>query len=439
VTKSVILYTVLGIFAGILAIIHSAFFELKTPAPTENSFLQATAQKYINPPETLKPEQSETRPRGNWRSYTIQRGDNLSRIFSKFKIPPKVLQEILSGDELSSELTALFPGRNIELLVNGNGLLDQLRYHQDKIDTVEVRRTHFGYSITKSSKPLEKRTASAHGIIHSSLYNDAKVAGLSDKLVMEMANIFAWDIDFALEIRVGDEFTVFYEQFYLDDKPYRVGKILAAEFINRGKVHTAIRFIEDNGVAGYYTPDGETLRKAFLRTPVEFARISSHFNLRRRHPILNKIRAHKGTDYAAPSGTPIRATGKGQISFRGMKGGYGRVVIVQHGQQYSTLYAHMSRFGKPRKGSQIKQGQIIGYVGKSGLATGPHLHYEFRVNGVHRNPLTVKLPNSIPIDQASMPRFRKDTPTLLAQLRTYRTNTIAKADYPEKTGSIELD
>ena len=430
-TKSVILMSVLGIFAGILAIIHSTLFEPETAAPPANAFQQLTAQKDINRPEPPKPQNSEVRSRENWRSYTIQRGDSLSRIFSKFKIPAKVLQDILSGDELSSELTALYPGRNIELLVNGKGLLDKLRYHQNKIDTVEVSRTDFDYSITKSSKPLEKRTANAYGVIHSSLYNDAKVAGLSDKLVMEMANIFAWDIDFALEIRVGDEFTVSYEQFYLDDKPYRTGKILAVEFINRGKTHTAVRFIDDHGVASYYTPDGESLKKAFLRTPVEFARISSHFNLRRRHPVLNKIRAHKGTDYAAPSGTPVRATGKGRISFRGKKGGYGRVVIVQHGQQYSTLYAHMSRFGKPRKGSQIKQGQIIGYVGKSGLATGPHLHYEFRVNGVHRNPLTVKLPNSLPINQASMPRFRRDTQPLLAQLRTYRNNTIAKADHQE--------
>ncbi len=246
---------------------------------------------------------------------------------------------------------------------------------------------------------------------------------------MELANIFGWDIDFALEIRAGDQFTVVYQEDYLDGRKLRDGPILAAEFVNQGRTYRAVRYVDKNGHADYFTPDGKSVRKAFLRTPVKIARISSRFNLRRKHPILNRIRAHKGVDYAAPKGTPIRASGDGRISYRGRKGGYGKTVIIEHGGGISTLYGHMSRYArKKRTGTRVKQGDIIGYIGKTGLASGNHLHYEFRVNGVHRNPLTVKLPAAKPIARNLKADFERQIQPLIAQLDALSRTMLAKAE-----------
>ena len=242
-------------------------------------------------------------------------------------------------------------------------------------------------------------------------------AMVEDKLIMELASIFGWDIDFVLDIRENDSFKMLYEEMFLDGEKIGTGNILAAEFTNKKKTYTAVRYVDAKGDAQYFAPNGDTMRKEFLRTPIEFARISSHFNLRRKHPILNKIRAHKGTDYAAPRGTPIRSAGDGKVVFAGVKGGYGKTIIIQHGQSYRTLYAHLKGYRKGiRVGKRVKQGQTIGYVGSSGLATGPHLHYEFHVNGRVRNPVTVKLPKAKAVAKAERPRFEKQIAPLVEQL-----------------------
>jgi murein DD-endopeptidase MepM/ murein hydrolase activator NlpD len=275
----------------------------------------------------------------------------------------------------------------------------------------------------------ERRISNASGTINSSLFVAAQKAGLPDNLTMELANIFGWDIDFALDIREGDKFTILYEELYLDGEKVENGDILAAEFINSGKIFQAIRYTDQGGNTDYYSPDGKSMRKQFLRTPVEFSRISSGFSLGRKHPVLNRIRAHKGVDYAASTGTPIKATANGKIIHRGSKGGYGNAIIIQHGTQYSTLYAHMSRYkGGLRKGSRVKQGQIIGYVGSSGLATGPHLHYEFRVNGVHRDPLRVKLPGAPPLDKKYMADFKVKASNMIARLDRVRSVQVASSN-----------
>jgi len=274
---------------------------------------------------------------------------------------------------------------------------------------------------------VELRQAYAAGTIEDSLFQSAQRAGLSDNLTMELAAIFGWDIDFALDIREGDHFAVVYEDKYLNGNKIGTGDIIAAEFTNRGTTYRAIRYTDASGHTDYYSPDGHSLRRAFLRTPVKFTRISSRFSLHRMHPILNRIRAHKGVDYAAPIGTPIRAAGDGKIIFRGRKGGYGRVIIIRHGSHYSTLYGHMSAFNsKVRLGSHVRQGQVIGYVGMSGLATGPHLHYEFRVNGVHRNPLTVKLPQAKPIEARYRDDFLRHAAPLVAQLELVKRTLLAR-------------
>ena len=237
---------------------------------------------------------------------------------------------------------------------------------------------------------------------------------------MELANIFGWDIDFALDIRKQDQFALIYEEKYLDDALIGEGQILAAQFTNRGEVFNAIRHSDGN----YYSPKGYSMRKAFLRSPVDFFRISSKYNLKRKHPVLKTIRPHRGVDYAAATGTPIKASGDGKVIWLGTKGGYGRTIILQHAGIYTTLYAHMSKYNsKVKKGSRVKQGQIIGYIGSSGLVTGPHLHYEFRVNGVHKNPLKVKFPNVKPLNKEQMEDFKPVANTILAQLEAYRLGT----------------
>ncbi len=358
-------------------------------------------------------------------SHIIKSGQTLSSIFSSLELNSNDLLQIINANDTGKLFASIRPGKQLVAKIDSNGVLQELSYAKNSFEMLTAKRIDDHFEVKLHSKPVEKKIASAHGVIHSSLFLDGKNAGLPDKIIMELANIFAWDIDFALSLREGDQFTVVYEKLFVDNKESGIGDIVSAEFINQGKTYTAVRFKDPDGNINYYTPDGKSLRKAFLRTPVDFARISSHFNLRRKHPVLNRIRAHKGVDYAARTGTPVKTTGDGKITFRGRKRGYGRVVIVQHGQKYTTLYAHLSAFKKgQRVGKRVKQGQVIGYVGMSGLATGPHLHYEFRVNGVHRNPLTVKLPHATPVNNSLLAEFNKQTQPLIDQLNKIKAHSL---------------
>jgi murein DD-endopeptidase MepM/ murein hydrolase activator NlpD len=357
--------------------------------------------------------------------HKIKQGENLSTIFSNLDLSKTDLHSITHASEIGKQFASITPGKDLVVSINTEGLLQQLVYKKNSIDTLKADRSNDGFNVKIISKLVERKVTSTQATINSSLFLDGKDAGLSDKLIMQLADIFAWDIDFALSLRKGDQFTVVYEKIFVDGKEIDTGNIISAEFVNQSHPYTAVRFEDKKGTVNYFTPDGKSMRKAFLRTPVDFARISSHFNLKRKHPVLNRIRAHKGVDYAARSGTPIKTTGNGKIVFRGRKGGYGRVVIVKHGQKYSTLYAHMSRYKKGQKvGSRVKQGQTIGYVGKSGLATGAHLHYEFRINGIHRNPLTVKLPHSLPIKKSLLAEFKKQTTPLITQLNKVKAKSL---------------
>lgn len=383
----------------------------------------------------LKPEVSDLAaltPIESWKTHKIQSGENLSLIFAREGIDKQVLNQILNSSEAGEKLATVRSGKTMKFLFDNAGQLQKLSYQLNRLDSIEVTRDNKGFEARKHSRPVERRIAHAHAVIHSSLFADAKSAGLTDKTIMDIVNIFSWDIDFAKALNPGDEITVIYERLFIDGEFIASGNVLAVDFINRGKSHTALRFEDENGSTAYYTPDGNSLRRAFLKTPVEFARISSHFNLHRRHPVLNRIRAHKGVDYAAATGTPVRTTGDGTVVFRGRKGGYGRVVIVQHGKKYSTLYAHLSKFSSgASKGAQVSQGQTIGYVGKSGLATGPHLHYEFRIDGRHQNPLTVKLPNTLPLEADKLAEFKSSASILLGQLELYRSTVLlAQAEPP---------
>jgi murein DD-endopeptidase MepM/ murein hydrolase activator NlpD len=362
----------------------------------------------------------------NWQEVTVRSGDSLAAIFSRQGIPPQELHNLLAQGGATHNLKKIYPGQTLRIMTGEEGKLLKLVYQVDRLSTLEVSRSGEEYQISTSHRTPERRIKNATGTIDSSLFMSAQQAGLSDSLTMELAGIFGWDIDFVLDIREGDQFTVLYEELYLDGENIGNGEILAAEFVNQGQKYQAIRYTDKSGKTDFYSLDGKSMRKAFLRTPVEFSRISSGFSLGRKHPILNKIRAHKGVDYAAATGTPIKATSNGKIVHRGDKGGYGKTIIIQHGNKYSTLYAHLSGYRKGLKeGSRVKQGQVIGYLGSSGLATGPHLHYEFRVDGVHRDPLRVKLPGAEPLDKKYRDDFNAKAESLVAQLDLVRGVQVA--------------
>lgn len=356
--------------------------------------------------------------------HTIKPGESLASIFSAMDLDPQDLHKIVHSNGMGEQFANVNPGQDIVATVNANGELEQLTYAKNPWETLIATRQDGGFNVKSFSKRIDYQISSAHATIHTSLFEDGVRSGLSEKLILKLADIFAWDIDFALNLRDGDQFTVIYETLFVDDKEFDSGEILGVEFINQNKTYTAVRFDDNQGHSGYYTPEGNSLRKAFLQTPIDFAKVSSRFDLHRKHPILNTIRAHKGIDYAASTGTPIKATGDGKITLRGVKNDYGNVVEIQHGTQYSTLFAHLSRFKTGLKqGSLVKQGDVIGYVGQTGLATGPHLHYEFRINGQHVNPLSAKLPRSIPMDNNLLAKFKSQTQPLLAQLKQSQAET----------------
>ncbi len=383
-----------------------------------------TAEQHKHPAATTSPA---TRTREI--VHRIRRGETLAGIFKKYGLAPSVVHQVLHSGKPAKALSHIRPGQELRFELGSDGQLQRLTFTRSPIERLLVTQADTGYRVRVDKKKVEHRIATVAGTIHSSLFADGQKAGLSDSQIMELAEIFGWDIDFALEIRAGDQFRVVFDEQLVDGKKYANGPILAAEFVNRGKTYTAFRF-EHDGEVGYYDAQGHSKRRAFIRTPIRFARISSRFTLKRWHPVLKKWRSHKGVDYAAPRGTPVKATGDGKVVFRGWKGGYGRVVVIQHGRKYQTVYAHMSRFRRGvRTGSVVRQGQVIGYVGQSGLATGPHLHYEFRVNGRHRNPLTVKLPRSLSLPRRQLAAFKRQTAPLAQQLASLRAKSmVAKND-----------
>ncbi|HSQ70325.1 MAG TPA: peptidoglycan DD-metalloendopeptidase family protein [Steroidobacteraceae bacterium] len=348
---------------------------------------------------------------------TVQRNDTLDRIFRSAGIDAATIAELRNLPDARRALDLLRPG-DIIRLEHIDGVLQRLNRQISATLTLSISRQDQGYAISYIENPLEKEVVGHRASIESSLFEAGKRAGISGAVIMTLANeIFGWDIDFALDIRRGDEFSVLYEQEFQDGEYVGDGRVLAAEFMNQGKRHRAVWFESADGeVHGYFTPEGESMRKAFLRAPLEFTRVSSVFNPKRRHPISGKVRAHKGIDYAARTGTPILAAGDGRVQFAGRKGGYGNAVILDHGRGITTLYAHMSRFSKAgRSGRRVKQGDVIGYVGSTGASTGPHLHYEYRVKGVHKNPATIPLPRT-EIPSSYLAEFRAQAETKLAQL-----------------------
>jgi murein DD-endopeptidase MepM/ murein hydrolase activator NlpD len=346
----------------------------------------------------------------------VNRNDTMDRLFRRFELNLGDLAALRSLPDLRSQLDRLRPGELLRLMHRGGELVGLERKLSDS-ETLKVTRESAGFVSDVLENPLEVHTRSASATITSSLFQASSDADLSDRIAFDLAEIFQYDIDFVLDIQSGDRFTVVYEELFQDGKPLRTGNILAAKFVNDGREYHAVRYVDEQGRAEYFAPDGRSLRKAFMRSPVQFSRVSSRFNLSRRHPVLNRIRAHRGVDYAAPTGTPVRAAGEGRVRFVGRQGGYGNVVELEHGSGVVTVYGHLSRFATQlKRGQRVALGSVIGYVGSTGLATGPHLHYEYRVRGVHKNPQTVPLPDAAPIPDAERESFLTATADLMNML-----------------------
>jgi murein DD-endopeptidase MepM/ murein hydrolase activator NlpD len=342
--------------------------------------------------------------------------DTLERIFRKLSLSVTDLATLRSLPDLRASLDKLYPGEQLKFRVQDSKLVG-LERQLSPSETLKVSRDPNGFASELIINPLEREVVTSEATIRYSLFQAASDAGMSDGLALRIADIFRWDIDFVLDIQPGDRFRVTYEQISQDGEQIGDGDVLAVEFINQGQVYRAVRFAPDGQNASYYTPDGKSLRKAFLRAPLEFTRVSSRFNPYRRHPVLNRIRAHRGTDYAAPIGTPVKAAGAGRVRFIGNKGGYGKVIELEHANEIRTVYGHLSHFARGlRVGQRVAQGDLIGHVGMTGLATGPHLHYEYLARGVHKDPQKVPLPNDQPIPASRMAAFREHAAPLVATL-----------------------
>ncbi len=346
----------------------------------------------------------------------VRRNDTLDAIFRKLELSLTDLANLRAVSGARALVDRLVPGEALRL-THRDGELLALERNLSLTEQLKVTRAAGGFRTDVTARPIEAHVAVAHGVIDSSLFDAAQGAGLQDQTVLQLAQVFGWDIDFALDLRPGDEFTVSYQRLYQNGAYLQDGPILAARFTNQGREVRAVRYRAPDGSERYYSPDGRSMQKAFLRAPLEFRRVSSVFSRARYHPILDLVRAHQGVDYAAPRGTPVRAAGDGRIRFRGVKGGYGNLLEIDHGAGIVTVYGHLARFANiARVGARVQQGQTIAYVGMTGLATGPHLHYEYRLNGRYLDPQHVKLPDATPLEPSLATDFQRQTAPLLAMV-----------------------
>ena len=363
-----------------------------------------------------------------WKTYHVKHYDNLTNIFYKIG-HQSLLKKLQADDTIAKELTKLVDGTTVRAS-SIDGELSELIFSKDNVNAYVLSKSGPDkYSGTWKKNVFEIRQARASFIIRNGLFFDGKKAGIDNLIIKQVVKVFDWDIDFSHDIRVGDKVTTVFEEIYHDGDIIGYQNLLAAEFVNKNKEFRAVRYTFKDGKSDYFTPQGREMKKAFIRTPIAHARVSSHFNPGRFHPKLHKIRAHKGTDFAARTGTSIMTTGNGIIKFIGRRGGYGRVVEVKHREGYSTTYAHMSKFNKKLKvGDKVYQGDIIGYVGQSGLATGPHLHYEFRKNGKAMDSMRAALPNSMSLSSRELQDFRNKAINLVLQLNVLKRFAKAKIE-----------
>jgi murein DD-endopeptidase MepM/ murein hydrolase activator NlpD len=407
-----------SLFATLGALVAAIVPGFSVPLPSP-ALTQRTTMALALP--SLPLAQLRSRPGDSWQLVTVQSGQTAAAIFDQFDIPAATLHRLLDQPAAKDALTHLKPGSvlGFDMPVGSDGHpgeLRTLRFDRDPTHRVELSLQGDEVQAHVIERPTEVRTVVLSGQVGRSLYHSARKLGLSAKNINTLTDdIFKYDIDFNDDVGANDRVSVVVDEMWRDGELVGTGPVQAATFTVGGKLYSGFRF-EHDGKAEYYSADGRPLKRSFIRMPIPYARLTSSFG-RRFHPVLGRMRMHEGVDFAASTGTPIQAAGDARVQFVGWKGGYGRVVILDHGHGYTTLYGHMSRFGSEHVGQRIAQGTVIGYVGSTGMSTGPHLHYEFRVNGVHRNPLSITMPPPEPLRGLALAQFRAQTGTALAKIR----------------------
>ncbi|MEW6118452.1 MAG: peptidoglycan DD-metalloendopeptidase family protein [Pseudomonadota bacterium] len=363
------------------------------------------------------------------RDSIVQSGDTLSSALSRLKIDDLDIQRLLATDAVRQLASGIRAGKRIQATTASDGSLQSIAFERVNAPALLVRRVGDGFVAEEQDELLETRVVMRSGRIISSLYGATDSAGIPDRIADQMAETFSTSLDFREDLRRGDTFSVIYTVNYRNGEPVAAGKLLAAEFVNAGKPYRAVLFRDPFGTEAYYTPEGESLKKGFLRSPLEFSRVTSSFSNSRKHPVYGFHRAHTGVDFGAPTGTRVKATGDAVVAFAGRKGGYGNLVILRHPNGYETYYAHLSAFASGiKRGRTVNQGQVIAYVGSTGASTGPHLHYEVRIAGKPHNPMTIKLPGSPPLAAAQRTRFLQQTASWSEKLDLLRGTNLAALD-----------
>ena len=389
----------------------------------------ATA-KVSEPTLTMASSTTEER----WQEVTVRKGDNLAKLFDRAGVSATDMNDVLQSGPDAKSLTHIFPGQKLAFQLDQDGQLIALRYDESQLKSTHYNRDENNFVAEKISREPEVRHQLSSGSITSSLYKSGLDAGLSDAMILQMAEIFGGEVDFVLDLRPNDQFVVLYDEYYLDGKKIGNGPILAASFTNQGDRHSAYRYVYANGEVGYFSAEGVSMRKTFMRAPLDFIRISSPFSLSRLHPLFKTNRPHKGIDYAAPTGTPVYAAGDGRVMQSAFSDSMGNYVVIQHNGTYSTKYLHLNK-RTVKVGDRVKQHQVIGAVGSTGWATGPHLHYEFLVNGEHTNPAKIagKLPQADRIASAEQRRFGEQVRGLQTQLAGHtgpNSSKLAQSNLP---------
>lgn len=412
----------------LLGVVMFLFFAISDMFSVGGAEANITGQKQIPLPKTPLLSYAEEGLVGSEQQkvvkHMVKKGQTMSGIFTQVGLTQALLLNIVNADKDGNHLTKVMPGTELVFVLDAENELQQLSFDISEQQRLTITNGEQGISSSLSDYQLQTQLVTTQGTIQSSLFGAGKKAGLSDKMVMQLAGIFSWDIDFVLEIRKGDSFSLIYQKLYKDGEYLRDGKILAAVFTNQGKNYRAVYFEDSEQQGAYYTPEGRSMKKAFLRAPLNFSYISSGFNPKRMHPILNRVKPHNGIDYAAPVGTPVYAAGDGKVTKTGYNKYNGNYIFIKHPSGIVTKYLHLHK-RLVKQGKRVKQGQTIGQVGTTGMSTGPHLHYEFVYKGVHRNPRTVPLPKAQPLNKKFMPQFTQQAKPLLAQLDGLQQSHIA--------------
>jgi murein DD-endopeptidase MepM/ murein hydrolase activator NlpD len=415
----------LWLLISISLVVLTALFIVTTQFQQKSTFINNSLEL-----PAIEEEIESNLPEENndWTTVVTKPNDTLGKIFNISGISQGTLQEILKNNPYASKLTNIKPNQQIRFLIHDK-ILDKILFPLNTTEYLTVNHEDSGYITKIESRPIETHEDFLTATIRGSLYTTAKKMKIPYQLIQQMISIFDWEINFSKDIREGDQFSILYKAFYVDDTKVNTGEIIAVEYKSKTKTHQAIAHANQNGDLDYFTPEGTSLKKAFSRYPIKFSHISSTFNSKRKHPVLNYVRPHKGIDLAARIGTPIHATGDGRVKTIGFHNGYGNLIKITHNKTYTTVYAHLLKFQKGlKRGDYVERGQIIGFVGQSGLATGPHCHYEFHINQKPQNPTTIKLPQAESIAKIGMPEFNLKANQIIASLKLYNAGKFADAD-----------